>query len=99
LTKAIRKDKYMYEQGQGKESMQKSWKEKKKENFDQRRKGFKPPFDRNEHSKNHQYQYAKDDSKKEYSLGKGVRPPIQCWGCREDYLYKDFPHTKDRVNT
>jgi hypothetical protein len=31
LTEAIRKDKYLYEKGQGKESMQKYWKEKKKE--------------------------------------------------------------------
>jgi hypothetical protein len=29
LTKAIRKDKYMYEQGQGRESLHKSWKDKK----------------------------------------------------------------------
>jgi hypothetical protein len=30
-------------------------------------------------------------------LGKRGRPPIQCWGCKEDHLYKDFPHRKDRV--
>jgi hypothetical protein len=32
-------------------------------------------------------------------LGKRGRPPIQCWGCKEDHLYKDFPHRKDRVKT
>jgi hypothetical protein len=66
---------------------------------DQRRKGFKPPFNRNEPNRNHQDQYAKGDSKKEDSLGKMGRPPIQCWGCKEDRLYKDCPHRKDRVKT
>jgi hypothetical protein len=27
------------------------------------------------------------------------RPPIQCWGFKEDHMYKDFPHKKDRVKT
>ena len=26
-------------------------------------------------------------------------PPIQCWGCKEDHLYKDFPHRKDKGKT
>jgi hypothetical protein len=54
LTEAIKKAKYLYEQGQGRESLQKSWKDKKKEKFDQRRKGLKPPFFRNEPNRNHQ---------------------------------------------
>jgi hypothetical protein len=32
LTETMRKDKYMYEQGQDKEPMYKSWKDKKKDN-------------------------------------------------------------------
>jgi hypothetical protein len=32
-------------------------------------------------------------------LGKSGRPPIQCWGSKEDHLYKDLSHIKDRVNT
>jgi hypothetical protein len=89
LTEAIRKAKYLYEKGQGRESLQKYWKDKKNEKSDQRRKGFKPPFNRNEPNRNHQDQYAKGDSKKENSLGKRGRAPIQCWGCKEDHLYKD----------
>ena len=53
LIEAVRKDKYLYEKGQRRESLQKSWKDKK-EKSDQRRKGFKPPFIRNEPSRNHQ---------------------------------------------
>jgi hypothetical protein len=86
LTEAIRKDKYLYEQGHGRESMHKSWKDKKKEKSDQRRKGFKPPFNRNDPNKNQQDQYAKGESKEEDSLGKRGRPPIQSWGCKEDHL-------------
>jgi hypothetical protein len=37
LIETIRKDKYMYEKCHGRESMQKSWKDKKKEKFYQRR--------------------------------------------------------------
>jgi hypothetical protein len=82
LTETIRKDKYMYEKGMAKESMQKSWKDKKKEKCDERKKGYKPPFNRNEPNKNHLDKYAKDESKKEVSLEKRGRPPIQCWGCK-----------------
>jgi protein involved in sex pheromone biosynthesis len=76
LTKAIRKDKYMYKQGQERESLQKSWKDKNNAKSDQRRKGFKPPFNKNEPSRNHQDEYAKGDFKKEDSLGKRGIPPI-----------------------
>jgi hypothetical protein len=99
LTEAIRKAKYMYEQGQGRESLQKSWKDKKNAKSDQRRKVFKPTFNRNEPNRNHQDQYAKGDSKKEDSLGKRGVPTIQCWGCKEYHLYKDCPHRKDIVKT
>jgi hypothetical protein len=99
LTEAIRKAKYMYEKGQGRASMQKSWKDKKNVKSNQRRKGFKPSFNRNEPNRIHQDQYPKGDFKKKYSLGKRGRPPIQCWGCKEDHLYKDFAHRKDRVKT
>jgi hypothetical protein len=56
--------------------LQKYWKDKKNVKSDQRRKGFKPPFNRNEPNINHQDQYAKGDFKKEDSLGKRGRPPI-----------------------
>jgi hypothetical protein len=99
LTEAIRKAKYLYYQGQGREYLHKYWKDKKNVNFDQKRKGFKPPFNRNEPNRNHQDQYAKGDSRNEYSLGKRGRPPIQCWGCKEYHIYKDCPHRKDKVKT
>jgi hypothetical protein len=59
------KAKYLYEKGKGRESMEKYWKDRKKEKSDQRRKGFKPSFNRNNPNKNQQDQSAKDESKKE----------------------------------
>jgi hypothetical protein len=99
FTEAIRKAKYMYEKGHGRESLQKSWKENKNGTSDKKRKAFKPSFNRNEPNRSRQDQYAKRDFKKDDSLGKRGRPPIQCWGCKEDHMYKDFPHRKDRVKT
>ena len=99
LTENIRKAKYMYEQEKGRESLQEYWKDKKKEKSDQRNKGFKPPFNRNIPNKNQHDQYAKDESKREDSLGKRGRTPMKCWGCKEYHLYKDFPHTKEKVKT
>jgi hypothetical protein len=98
LTETIKMAKYLYDQGKGGEYLYKSWNNKKKEKSNQRNKGFKPPFNRNSPNKNHQDQPAKDESKREESLGKRGRPPIQCSECK-DHLYKDFPHRKDKVNT
>jgi hypothetical protein len=99
LTKTIKKDKYLYGQGKGRESLQKSWKDKKKEKFDQRRKGFKPPFNRNNPNTNQKDQPTKNESKREDSLGKRGRPPIKCWGCKEDHMYKDCPRREEKMRT
>ena len=48
LEEAIRKAKYCYEQRKGKLDYRKVWKDKKNENFDQRKKGFKPYNFRNQ---------------------------------------------------
>ena len=42
LEEAIRKAKYFYDQNKKKPDIHKAWKDKKKENLDQRKKGFKP---------------------------------------------------------
>ena len=45
LVEAIRKAKYFYEQSKGKPNYHKTWKDKKNENSDQKKNGFKPPAD------------------------------------------------------
>jgi len=99
LNETIRKDKYLYEKGRGRESMKKYWKDKKKKKSYQRRKGFKPSFNRNNPNKNQQDQSVKDESKKEDSPGKIGRQPIQCWGWKENHLYKDCSHIGDKEKT
>ena len=47
LEEPIRKVKYCYEQIKGKPDYHKTWKDKKNEKFDQRKKGFKPSSFRN----------------------------------------------------
>jgi hypothetical protein len=95
LTEAIRKAKYLYEQVQGRESLQKSWKEKKNVKSDQRRKGFKPPFNRNEPNENHQYEYAKGDFKKEDSLGKKGKTTNPMLGIQGISHVQGFPTNKE----
>jgi hypothetical protein len=68
LIDTIRKDKYLNEKGKGREYLQKYWKDKKKEKSNQRRKAFKPPFNRNNPNKNQQDQPTKNEFKKEDSL-------------------------------
>jgi hypothetical protein len=71
----------------------------KKEKSNQRRKGFKPHFNRNNPNTYHKDRSAKNKSKREDSLGKRGRPPIKCWGCKKDHTYKDFPHREDKMDT
>ena len=48
LEEAIRKAKYFYEKRKSKPDYHKTWKDKKSENFNQRKKGFKPSNFRNQ---------------------------------------------------
>jgi hypothetical protein len=47
LDESIQNTKYLYEQNKGNPTFQKAWDEKKRGKMDQRKKGFKPPFFRN----------------------------------------------------
>ena len=47
LEEAIRKAQHCYEQSKGKPNYHKTWKDKKNEKLDQRKKGFKPSSFRN----------------------------------------------------
>jgi hypothetical protein len=63
---------------------------------DQRKKGSKPPFFRN----NPQEQKTPREPKT-IETG-GQRPgklPIQCWGCKGDHMYRDCPHIGEKVRT
>ena len=60
----------------------------------QRKKGAKPPFFRN----NPQGQQNSREPRKIEAGGQRPRqPPIQCWGCKGDHMYKNCPHRSDKV--
>ena len=88
------KAKYLYEKGKGRESMEKYWKDRKKEKSDQRRKGFKPPFNKIIPNKIHHDRYAKDESKREDSLGKKGKTTNPMLGMQRRSLVQGFPSQK-----
>jgi len=99
FTETIRKAKYLHEKCKGRETFQNYWKHKKKEKLDQRRKGFKPSFNRNNPNTYQQNQPGKSESKMEYFLGKMGRLPIKCCVCKEDNMYNDYPCREDKMRT
>jgi hypothetical protein len=98
LEEAIRREKHLYEQSRGRPVFQKSWNDKMKGKKDQRKKGFKPPFFKNNSQENQQGQSTQNEHKTADSFGKRPRKqPVQCWGCEGNHLYRDFPHKGERM--
>jgi hypothetical protein len=78
------------------QAFQKYWEDKKKFKMDQRKKGYKPPFFRN----NTQGQPTSREPRMIETGGQRPRqPPIQCWGCKGDHMFKDCPHRGEKVRT
>jgi hypothetical protein len=62
--------------------------------MEKRKKGTKPPFFKN----NPQGQSPSREPRMIETGGKIPRqPPIQCWGCRGDHMYRYFPHRGEKV--
>jgi hypothetical protein len=94
LEETIRRSKFLYDQHKGRETYQKSWEDKKKIKIKHRKKGTKPPFFRN----NSQGKLAFKEPIMIETLGKIPRhPPIQCWGCKGNHMYRYFPHRGEKV--
>ena len=61
--------------------------------MDQRKKGTKPPFFRN----NTQGQPTSREPRTIEIGGQRPRkPPIQCWGCKGDHRFRDCPHKGEK---
>jgi hypothetical protein len=64
--------------------------------MDQRKKGIKPPFLRN----NYQGKPASKKPRMIEEIWKIPRkPPIECWGCGGDNVLRYCPHKGEKVNT
>jgi hypothetical protein len=89
LEETIRRDKCLYDQLKARPYFQKSWEDNKKFKMDQRKKGPKPPFFRN----NPQWQQMHKETRVIDTGTQGPRqPPMQCWGCKGDHRFRDCPH-------
>jgi hypothetical protein len=96
IEETIRRARFLYNQHKGGATYQKSWEDNKNNNMGQRKKGTKPPLFIN----NSQGQLPSKESRMTETLGKRPRhPPIQCWGCGENHMYRDFPHRGEKVNS
>jgi hypothetical protein len=73
----------LYEQGKGRESLQKYWKDKKKEKSDQRRKGFKPPFNINNPNKNQQISLLRMNSREKTPWEKEEDHQSNVWDAKK----------------
>jgi hypothetical protein len=63
--------------------------------MDQRKKGTKPPFFIN----NSQGQPTSREPRMIEIGGQSPRqPPIQCWGCKGDHMFRDCPHRGENFN-
>jgi hypothetical protein len=63
--------------------------------MDQRKKGSKPPFFKN----NPQGQpNSKEPKMIETGGQRPKKPPIQCWGCKGNHMFRDCPHVGEKVS-
>jgi hypothetical protein len=96
LEETIRRAKCLYDQQKARPTFQKDWEDKNKFKMNQRKKVYKTPFFIN----NTQGQYASREPRMIEIGGQRPRqPPIQCWGCKGDHMYKDCLHRGEKVRT
>jgi hypothetical protein len=94
LEEAIRRTKCIYDQERGRPTFQRAWEDRKKSMMDQRKKGIKPPFFRN----NSQGKTTFKEPRMIETIEKRSRkPPIQCCGSGGDHALRDFPHRGEKV--
>jgi hypothetical protein len=93
LEETIRRYKCLYDQLKARLAFQKAWEDNKKFNMDQRKKGDKPPFFRN----NPQWKQTHKETRVIQTGSQGQRqPPMQCWGCKGDHTFRDCPHRGEK---
>jgi hypothetical protein len=94
LEETIRRAKCPYDQQKTRPTFQKAWEDKNKFKMDQRKKGTKPPYFRN----NPQGQPTSREPITIETRGQRPRhPPIQCWGCKGDHMFINCPHRGEKV--
>jgi hypothetical protein len=104
MDEVIRHAKLCYTQFKQRYENTKTWQDKNKNSkFDPRKKQFKyphhashsAPVKHNRFSGQQQSVSVQNNSRPTDSVNKPARPPLQCWGCKEPHLYRDFPLNKN----
>jgi hypothetical protein len=96
LEETIRQAKCLYDHQKSRPTFQKSWEDKNKFKMDQRKKGAKPPFFRNN---NQVYPTYREPRTIERGGQRPRKPPIQCWSCKGDHMFRDCPHKGEKART
>jgi hypothetical protein len=94
MEETIRREKCLFEQQREKPTFRNAWDDQKKFKKEQRQKGNKPPFFRNSPQGQ---PFLREPRKVEVSGKMSRPPPMECWGCKENHRYRDFPHRNDKV--
>jgi hypothetical protein len=96
LEETIRQAKFLYDQQKSRPTFQKYWEDKNKFKMDHRKKGTKPPFFRNNPQG---HPTCREPKMIEIGGQMPRQPPIQCWGCKGDHMFRDCPHRGEKVRT
>jgi hypothetical protein len=96
MEETIRREKFLYEQQREKPTFRKAWDDQKRFKKEQRQKGSKPSFFRNNPWGQSSF---KEPRKVEGSEKMPRPPPMECWGCKGNHRYRDCPHRKDKAIT
>jgi hypothetical protein len=94
LEETIRRAKFLYDQQKSKPTFQNSWKDKKKFKMDQRKKGSNTPFFKNNPQGP---QSPREPRMIEARVQRRRKPPIQCWSCKGDHMFRYCPHRSEKV--
>jgi hypothetical protein len=94
MEETIRREKCLYEQQREKPTFRKAWDDQKRFKKEQRKKGNRPPFFRNNPWGQSSF---REPRKVERSENMPRPPPIECWVCKGNHRYKDYPHRKDKA--
>jgi len=93
LDDVIHKAMHCYEKNKSRFEEHHLGKGKSKGKLDQRKKGFKPHY--KNQLKNVQHGHQAQGGFKQIVPAQGKpQEPIQCWGCGDNHMLKDFPHRK-----
>jgi hypothetical protein len=96
MEETIRREKFLYEQQRKNPTFWKAWDDQKRFKKEQRQKGNRPPFFRNNAWGQSSF---REPMKVEGSEQMPRPPPMECWGCKGNHRYRDCLHRNYKART